>query len=64
MTGTVPFTDDLPAILLPERPGWQSHDQVIELGFFVGLHGRLETVDGQHLVDGEVILSTGRTSDY
>jgi len=59
MTGTVPFSDDLPAMLLPERPGWSASEQLWELDLFVGVHARLETGDGQDLEAIEqVFLST------
>ena len=59
MTGTVPVSDDLPAMLLPERPGWSASEQLWELDLFVGVHARLETGDGQDLeVIEQVFLST------
>jgi hypothetical protein len=58
LKGTVPFTDDLPAMLLPERPGWVSDEQVWELSLFLGLFVRLETEEGQDLsVTYEVVPS-------
>ena len=59
MTGTVPFSDELPAMLLPHRPGWSASDQMWEMDVFAGVHARLETVEGQNLAAiEEVFLST------
>jgi hypothetical protein len=59
MTGTVPFSDELPAMLLPHRPGWSASDQMWEMDVFAGVHARLETVEGQDLEAIEqVFLST------
>ncbi len=59
MTGTVPLSDDLPAMLLPNRPGWSADEQIWRLDLFVGVHARLETVDGQDLdATEQVFLST------
>ena len=63
MTGTVPFSDDLPAVLLPERPGWQADDQIGCLDLFVGVHARLETADGQNLEITEEVFSSTRDQE-
>ena len=60
LTGTVPFSDDLPAVLLPERPGWSAGGQVWQLDLFVGVTARLETVDGQDLDATEQVFASTR----
>ena len=64
MTGTVPFSDELPAMLLPDRPGWSASEQMWEMDLFAGVHARLETVEGQDLEAIEqVFLSTRSLED-
>ncbi len=62
MTGTVSFSDDLPAGLLPfERSGWQGDEQIeYHLDLFVGVHARLEADDGQSLEITEEVFSSTR----